>query len=85
MKVDVNNIQVNIFSDSGVRFSLNLGAITKEPHTYFKSVVNMLEVSNLSVKFCSPQWNIDQDKELTLFSLPKVILKKNFTLKSNLV
>lgn len=83
LKVDVSNIQVNIFSESGVRFSITIGNINKEPQTVFKPVVNMLEVSNLTVNFSSPQWNIEQERELTLVSLPKVILKKSYCIKNS--
>lgn len=85
MKVDVNNIEVDIYSESGVNLSLSLGSITKEPLVIIKPVVNILEVSNLTVKFSSPQWNIEQDKPLTLFSVPKIILKKSYILKHSLV
>lgn len=83
MKVNVSNIRVQIQSESGDQCIIYLASCNKEPLDTIKSVVQMLEISGLTVQFKSAKVSSGQEQVITLLSLPKLILKKNFTLKNS--
>lgn len=83
LKVNVSSIQVQIQSESGDQCIISLASCNKDPLDNIKSVVDMLEVSNIKIQFRSAKCNFDQDQLVTLLSLPKVVIKKNFTLKNS--
>jgi len=80
LKVNLNSISLRVTTETGDRFSLNVGSVVKDPVDLLDSVVNMVTVSNLELLFNSPKNSEDPDKLVPLLRIPKVVLKKNFSM-----
>lgn len=85
MQLNLSNINIQVHAESKDFFVVKLASCYKKPMETIESTITLAELSGFEVLFSSAKWNLgDVDQNLiTLLSLPKVFVKKNFTLKDS--
>jgi hypothetical protein len=80
LKANLNNIRLRVTTETGDRFELNVGSLVKDPLDLVDPVVNLVTASNLELLFNTPKNTEDPDRFVPLVLVPKVVLKKNFSM-----
>lgn len=83
MKLNLSNINIQINAESRDYFVIKLASCYKKTVDVIEPTVTLAELSNFEIQFSSAKWNLGDENLVTLLSLPKVFVKKNFTLKDS--
>lgn len=83
MKLNLSNINIQIFAESKDYFVIKLASCYKKYQEMIEPSVTLAELSGLEVQFSSAKWNLGDQNITTLLSLPKILVKKNFVLKDS--
>ena len=83
LKMNLSNINIQINAESGDYFVVKLASCYKKAQQIIEPTVNLAELSGFEVQFSSAKWNLGEENLVTLLSLPKAFVKKNFTLKDS--
>jgi hypothetical protein len=83
LKLNVSNINLKINLEGDKYFMLNIASIQKEREEFIEPVISMLTLSNLEIGFSAPKWIESAGQPSNLITIPKIILKKNFSLNKD--
>jgi hypothetical protein len=85
LKLNLSNINIQINAESKDYFIVKLASCYKKPMDTIEPTMTFAELSGFEVQFSSAKWNLGDHEQnlITLLSLPKTFIKKNFTLKDS--
>lgn len=83
LKVTASNINIKIGIDDNEYFLIKLGSAMKDVKETIENIIPWLLLTNLEILYSTQKSLTNPEKEEPLLTIPKIVVKKNFTMSQS--